>query len=70
MAVVGFVNSRTDNITDLTFSERESVKCGVVIVLFVFISEPNLSLVSARCLVLFTEIAYLAMNTYWLKSRI
>lgn len=66
MAVFGYVNSRTDNITALTFSERESVKCGVVIVLLVFTSEPNLSLVSALCLLLFTEIALLVMNIHWL----
>ena len=70
MAVVGFINSLTDNITDLTFSERESVKCGVVIVPLVFTSEPNLSLVLSLYLVSFTGIAYLVMNTRWLKNRI
>ncbi len=41
-----------------------------VTVLLVFTSEPNLSLVSSLCLVLFTGIAYLVMNTHWLKNRI
>jgi len=41
-----------------------------VILLLVFTSEPNPSLVSALCLVLFTGIAYLLMNIHWLKNRI
>lgn len=41
-----------------------------VILLLVFTSEPNPSLVSGLCLVLFTGIAYLLMNIHWLKNRI
>ena len=68
MTEFGYVNSRTNNLTDLTFTEMKSVNDGFIIVILVFTGEPNLSLF--LYLVSFTGIAYLVMNTRWLKNRI